>query len=207
MLLIWGFKVVFKTLGEGDFHCPACRGDRHYRLRSARRWFTFFFIPIIPLKQIGEVVECTTCSRTFDRAVLDLPTASESATAVGYARRSLLAHMVEVGGNTSVSRWAAIAAMRDAGQPDYDEAQLDIDRATADWQHTLGWVRHLVGTLSTAGAESMLMAAANVGAADGRLTDQERGVLDDLGAVLGLTPLHVEGIVSAAHAASAHAHE
>ncbi len=205
MFIMWGFKVMFRSVGEGEFHCPGCGVDRRYSLRRARRWFTLFFIPVIPLKEVGSVIECSTCHRRFSEEVLSLPTANETADSIGFARRALAAHMVDVSDNTTVAREAAIAVMRESGMSEYEASQLDIDRGTSDWERVVSWARHLGPRLSPAGSETMLMGAARVAAADGAFTDAERTKLVDLGSAFGLTPLHVEGILTTAQAASKHA--
>jgi hypothetical protein len=78
-MLIFGWTVLFKTLDTGVFHCPCCGGDRQYRIQQARRWFTLFFIPLIPLGVVGEHVECTSCRTTFGSAVLRTPTQAPGA--------------------------------------------------------------------------------------------------------------------------------
>jgi len=201
MLIIFGFRVLFRTIGDGTFHCPSCQFDRQFHRRSARRWFTLFFIPVIPLNEVGEVIECTTCKRVFNPQVLDLPTTAETVESIGFARRALTAHMVDVSDNTTVARQAAVQVMRGSGMTDYGESQLDIDRQTSDWERVMAWAQHLGNQLSPAGAESMLTGAARVAAADGALTDAERTVLNDLGGRLGLTPLHIEGILHNAQTA------
>lgn len=206
MLLIWGFKILFKTIGEGQFHCPSCGSDRRYEHRQGRRWFTLFWIPIIPLKVAGSIVQCGVCKKKYNENVLQLPTSAETATSVGFARRAIAAHMVTVSDNTTVAREAAVAMMRDGGMADYDLAQLDIDRQTSDWDRVKSWAQHLGSTLSPAGAESMLMAAARVAAADETLTDGERAVINDLGVAFGLTPVHIEGIVASANQAAPRHH-
>ena len=48
---------------EGDAppaYCPQCKARRDYELRQARNWFSVYFIPVIPLNQIGELVTCCT---------------------------------------------------------------------------------------------------------------------------------------------------
>jgi hypothetical protein len=64
-MLIWGWKPRSKRLAEAEFHCPGCGVDRHYHDKQARRWFTIFFIPFIPLKVLGEYVECQTCQKGY----------------------------------------------------------------------------------------------------------------------------------------------
>ena len=202
MFLVFGMTVRFRTVGEGTVHCPSCAADRECRRREARRWVTFFFIPVVPAGRLGEIVECATCGGRFDQHVLDAPTAARTAIELGIARRALVAHMVEVSGNTTVARDAAVAAQRDAGEVGYGVEQLDVDRATSDRARVAGWLVHLQGTLSVVGAEALLMAAARIAAADGRLDEAELEAMADLGDALGLTPIHVEGIIHRAEVTS-----
>src|SRR5258706_4504401 len=76
LLIIWGFRIFYRTLGEGVFHCRKCGGDRQYRHRAGRRVFTLFFIPVIPLAKNGEHVQCTTCKTPYLMEGLSLPTAA-----------------------------------------------------------------------------------------------------------------------------------
>ncbi len=73
MLLIMGMKARLKVLAEGLFTCPNEGGQRTYRHVSARRWFTLFWIPVIPLGRLGEHVECASCGAQYDTAVLQMP--------------------------------------------------------------------------------------------------------------------------------------
>lgn len=198
MIIVWGFKILFRTIGEGQFHCPSCGADRRYHHRRGRRWFTMFWIPIIPMNVAGTIVQCTVCKKQYNEKVLQLPTSAETAASIGFARRAIAAHMVTVSDNTTVAREAAVAMMREGGMTDYDAAQLDIDRETSDWERVRAWGQHLGSNLSPAGAEAMLLAAARVAAADEAITDAERAVINDLGAAFGLTPVHIDGIIASA---------
>ena len=71
-MIIWGSRVRYKDIGQGEFYCPKCQARRAYRLRQAARYFTLYFIPIFQTQQLGEVVECQTCKVTFQPAVLQL---------------------------------------------------------------------------------------------------------------------------------------
>jgi len=61
---------MWRTVQQGTFHCPQCGAARQYLHRAGRRWFTLFFIPVIPLNSVGEVVVCTTCKARYQPAVL-----------------------------------------------------------------------------------------------------------------------------------------
>ncbi len=78
MIIIFGNKVRYKTVGSGQFSCPHCKAQRGYELRQARNWFSIYFIPIIPLNQLGEFVTCLTCGTNFQKDVLSLPVPSNT---------------------------------------------------------------------------------------------------------------------------------
>ena len=73
MLIIWGLRVIYRTLGRGVFFCRRCGGDREYRHRAGRRYITVFFIPLIPLTKTGEHVQCLTCKTRYVTEVLKRP--------------------------------------------------------------------------------------------------------------------------------------
>ena len=77
MLIIFGLRVFYRTIAQGIFHCRRCGGDREYRHRAGRRWFTVFFLPVIPLNQVGEHVQCTTCRTRYVTDVLSQPTTAQ----------------------------------------------------------------------------------------------------------------------------------
>jgi len=69
-MLIWGWRNRHKVIGEGTFACPNEGADRAYAHKEARRWFTLYFIPVIPLRVLGAFMECTVCGRAYDPNVL-----------------------------------------------------------------------------------------------------------------------------------------
>ena len=73
MLIISGIRVYFRTTGQGVFPCQRCGGDRYYRRRSGRKFFTLFLIRVIPLTRVGEHVQCATCRTRYHPDVLTLP--------------------------------------------------------------------------------------------------------------------------------------
>ena len=70
MFIIFGLRVFYRKLGQGVFFCRRCGGDREYRHRAGRRFFTVFFIPLIPLNKTGEHVQCLTCKTRYVTEVL-----------------------------------------------------------------------------------------------------------------------------------------
>ncbi|HEY3883306.1 MAG TPA: zinc-ribbon domain-containing protein, partial [Trebonia sp.] len=93
MLIIWGLRVVYHTIAQGVFFCRKCGGDRNYRHRAGRRFFTLFFIPIIPLNKTGEHVQCLTCKTRYVTDVLRLPTATQMQAALPAGVRAMISVM------------------------------------------------------------------------------------------------------------------
>lgn len=70
MFFILGLRTRTSTVDDGIFRCPNEGGDREYRHRRARRWFTVFFVPLIPLGTKGEWVRCTSCGARYGTDVV-----------------------------------------------------------------------------------------------------------------------------------------
>jgi tellurite resistance protein len=202
VLLIFGLSVFFRTVGQGDFHCPNCGGDRHYRQRVARRWFTLFFIPVIPLNRVGEVVECATCRTRFNLDVLRLPTAQEMAAALPMAMRAAAAAVLSVGDpDASAPRARAVEAVRGYGFDEFDDTMLTSDLAQP--QDGAGEVIAQAGAQLTVEAREWFLAqAVRIALADGAIGSGERQALHTVAERLGMTPAHAVGVISTTEGAA-----
>lgn len=69
-MIVWGTKVRTKLMGTGRFVCPTEQIERDYEHESARKWFTLFWIPIIPMQELGESVRCSGCGSHLPTAVI-----------------------------------------------------------------------------------------------------------------------------------------
>ena len=79
MFFILGLKTRLSTIDTGMFRCPNEGGDRAYRHVRARRWFTLFFLPVIPLGTQGEWVRCQGCGTQYGPDVVDRYRAGQGA--------------------------------------------------------------------------------------------------------------------------------
>ena len=75
--IIFGMRGVTYSADKGDFSCPICGGQQPYNHKRVRRFFTLYFIPVIPLDMLGEYVECGGCAGTFKPDVLSYDAAAE----------------------------------------------------------------------------------------------------------------------------------
>lgn len=65
MFIIFGTKNVGKVLKTGTFHCSRCNAERTYELKNYRKYFSLFFLPVIPLGDIEDSLDCTFCKTSY----------------------------------------------------------------------------------------------------------------------------------------------
>lgn len=70
MFFIWGTKGRITVLDTGLFQCPGCNKPQKYAIKQVRRWFTLYFIPLIPLRIVGTYIECNHCGSSFNQELL-----------------------------------------------------------------------------------------------------------------------------------------
>ena len=88
-MIIFGTRVKYKTIGEGQFFCPKCQQTRAYVHKKASRYFALYFVPLVPMGSLGEYVECQTCHTTFKPDVLTQGAMLRAASATSKIRASL----------------------------------------------------------------------------------------------------------------------
>lgn len=204
MLIIWGLRVIYRTLAQGTFYCRVCGGDRAYRHRAGRRFITVFFIPLVPLTRIGEHVQCGACKTRYVTEVLRSPTAASMEAAIPAGVRALVSVMLRAGGLDSIlARNRAIEVVRGVGEGDFDESML-----TEDLARTLESARAAVVRLGTQlrseAREWHLAGAVRVALANGPLTENERATAEMLAADLGLTPAQTLGVITLTQQSAGH---
>lgn len=204
MLIIFGLRVMLFTVGNGQFHCPSCGGDRAYKRRQGRRFFTLFFIPVIPLGKVGgEFVECATCRTRFTLGVLAAPTASDLAAMPARLLRTAISQVLRSGDVTNAAaRERAVTLVRAAGDPAYDETVLDAD-LVRPFDEVRAEMSGYSGALAPEARERFFHDAAQIALIDGPLSVSERETLRAVGADLALTEVQINALIEIAERASA----
>jgi hypothetical protein len=196
MLIIWGLRVFYRTLAQGVFYCRKCGGDRNYRHRAGRRFFTVFFIPIIPLNKTGEHVQCMTCKTRYVVDVLKAPTAAKMQSAIPAGTRAMVAMMLRTGGMDSAgARKLAIEAVIGAGEQAYGDEMLAADMAQS-MDTARQAIVQLGGQLRPEAKERYLAEVIRIALADGPLTENERGTAEMIAADLGMTRAQSLGVIT-----------
>jgi zinc-ribbon family/Tellurite resistance protein TerB len=196
LLIFFGLRVFYRTAGHGTFHCQRCGGDRGYRHKVGRRWFTLFFIPVIPVNKAGQHVQCAICGTRYRMDVLSLPTTAQMKEALPAGTRAAAIAMLRAGGrNSSPARRRAVDAVKGAGLPDYDDAALDADLAdpAMDLARPL---RRLTLQFAIPATEWFLAEVVRIGLADGMLSDEERQAAREIAAQIGMTPAQARGVIT-----------
>lgn len=201
MLIIFGVRVYFRTTGRGTFHCPRCGGDRQYRLRSGRKWIHLFFIPLIPLGQAGEFVQCDRCGTRYSPEVLAQPTMSQMQAALPAGMRAAAITMLRAGDQaSSAARRRVTDAVSGSGLAGYDDAAIDADLAQdpgySDGIGVTARLDALAAQLAVPAREWFLAEIVRIGLADGPLSDGERRAATEMAGHLGMTPAQAVGVIA-----------
>jgi hypothetical protein len=200
-MIIWGFRVVFRMLSEGTFFCPQENLDRNYKLKSAQRFFTIFFIPIIPLKKLGNVVECQTCKNKFDPQVLEIPKQADVSAGNAAAMKAAALAVLRTSTPTDKRSEQALSVISHY-LPGYDAAALtaDLTADLADGGTSLDSVPGSGATSIVANVyekEGMLTRLTLIALGDDKhVTDAQRNVLETIGSsTFDMTRPHIQGTI------------
>ncbi len=206
MILIWGWRAVKTVHGTGEFLCPRCGVDAHYQHLRYRRWFTLFFLPVIPLKVLGACIECTRCKGQFSEAVLAAPTLGIFEHHQGLANRAALAHLAALARPLDAASEEAavrVAASAAGVRPDYDRQALHVDvQAFAEPQVVATYLRAIAEPMTLAGREDFLRRMIRLTAAmPGRTPEMDRAI-DGYADALDVSRAHLAGIRATATTAA-----
>ncbi|MFF3610604.1 TerB family tellurite resistance protein [Streptomyces sp. NPDC002580] len=197
---ILGVRTAWSTVGDGEFFCPGCGGDRNYERLTGRRRFTLLGVPVLPRGETGPVVECAACRRHYGADVLDHPTTTRFSAMLRDAVHTVALAVLAAGGSRArPSLETAAAAVRSAGFDDCTEDQLSalVEALAADTGRFFGEpcgaslaielheaLDPLAPHLAPTGREAILLQGARIALADGPYTPAERDVLATVGAAL-----------------------
>ncbi|MEV7152443.1 MULTISPECIES: TerB family tellurite resistance protein [unclassified Streptomyces] len=211
---ILGTRTAWTPVGDGEFFCPGCGGDRNYQRLTGRRRFTLLGVPVLPRGTTGPVVECAACRHHFGTDVLDHPTTSRFSAMLRDAVHTVALAVLAAGGTCArASLEAAAGAVRAAGFEDATEDRLSalVDALAADTGRvfeqpggaSLAIELHealdpLAPHLAPGGRESLLLQGARIALADGPYTNAEREVLGTVGAALTICAADVTRLLAAA---------
>jgi tellurite resistance protein len=200
-LIIFGTRGVTTSLATGQFHCPGCDKKRTYVHKRVRRFFTLYFIPIIPLDLIGEYVECQHCTDTYRPAVLDYdPVKSERSMEAEFhtaVKRVMVLMMLADGkiDDEEVETIRLVYGKLAKRELSKDDVSREVESSKADGRGLRQYLASVVGSLNDAGKEIVVKAAYFVAAADGNVSTEETNLLAELAGALEMSPSSFKAVM------------
>ncbi|MFF2204266.1 TerB family tellurite resistance protein [Streptomyces sp. NPDC058145] len=215
---ILGTRTAWTPVGDGEFYCPGCGGDRNYQRLSGRRRLTLLGVPLLPRGATGPVVECAACGHHYGTEVLDHPTTRRFSAMLRDAVHTVALAVLAAGGTSArTALETATGTVRAAGFQECTEDRLAalVDALAADTGRILGGpcgaslaielheaLDPLAPHLAPAGRESLFLDAARIALADGPYTPAERDALTTVGAALTICADDVSRLLAAARTPS-----
>jgi len=202
-LIIFGTRGVTSEKTRGEFYCPQCSGRQLYVHKTCRRFFTLYFIPLIPLDLIGEYVECQLCTGTYRPEVLELdPEADAKRHEAEFhkAMRRVLALISLADGHVDETEIATITAiLGQLGKREVPRAEIDAElvQARASTVDVIQYCREMKGYLNDNGCELVVQAAVMVASADGHFDDAERAMVGKIAGALQVSRARLAELVPA----------
>ena len=204
--IIFGTRGITSTKGQGRFTCPGCGPNSSYELKSVRRFFTLYFIPLIPLDSLGEYIECNHCQATFNENVLSYrPTLTSGSNENQLQMRFMIA-MKQV----MIGMLLADGTVRDSEVKELQNIfgeLADVQITLKDLHEEIGAIKlqnvnclemmaSIAPSLNDGGKEKVVRAAYRIAMADNVFADQESEYLCDLSAALDISQSHLRDIMS-----------
>lgn len=200
-MIIFGTKATRKLLDSGSFSCPQCQSSSNFEKRRARSWFHLYFIPVIPLKTYPPYVECKVCNATFVEGVLNADTGATSdaiRSEFETAALAILARMAWADGTIEDEEIDAIFNTINhmcAREFSREDVLAEIKSAENSLDDALSVATRVGNMLNDSGKEMIMQAVFHVANSDGDFANEERELLMEIGAGLGLRPAHVKGVI------------
>jgi hypothetical protein len=201
-MIIWGTRGLTRKGKVGRFYCPHCDGERDYRTVKVQRFFTLYFIPLIPMDVVYEGVRCETCASEFKLAVLGYDPRAERAAIQQEVNRGLVEILLTfsaLSGRSDPAHFEAIRGHLDAiGCQDFSADQIAAlaGQGRMDMAHT---AERIGPKMTATGHEALVKGALLTAAPDGPPDAGTEQRLADLARALGMSEIHLRGVI-ASHA-------
>jgi hypothetical protein len=198
-MIIWGSRGLDLKGPAGRFFCPDCNDDRDYQRRKVQRFFTLYFIPLIPLEVVHESVGCLTCKQQFTTAVLHYDPRAEREQInqeLNQHFRTVLGHF----GRMSAGSREQVLQQIVRAMAAFDETAFSTDEARTELERTdrnYGVASRLLAQhLTERGRELVVQQALDLATVDGVLSEGKRSALSELATTLGMSETHLRGVLA-----------
>lgn len=204
LMIFFGTRGVTLTGDSGDFLCPQCSKACTYKRRKVRRFFTLYFVPLIPLNLLGEYIECQTCKTAYNDNVLerrksvstdDKPFEAEYERAM---RKSMAIMVLADGevGQTEVKAMTDIYNSISGKEATFEDMASEIEITKGEGLTIESYLENINGFVNRSGKELLVKALIGIAYADGNFDETEQKILITALAKLDISKEHFEEIMS-----------
>jgi len=201
-MIIFGTRGVKSTMSEGNFNCPQCEVDKPYKFKKVTRFFTLYFIPLIPMGKVGEFVECQSCKGTFIPKVLDYnKSKSGNAFLSEYEKamkHSMVLMMLADGIIDDNEMKTVLEIVNKFGHNDITLAQLEayVARVQKHPEDISTYLKKVTPQLNEHGKEVIIKCAIAVAESDGHFDSSEYALIQKMADVMEMSSSHLKGILA-----------
>jgi uncharacterized tellurite resistance protein B-like protein len=201
-MIIFGTRGLTLTGTSGVFNCPNCGGENPYNERIVRRFFTLYWIPLIPLNRLGDFIECKSCKHAYEQDVLEYnPQGENEAFEAEYekAMRKSMAIMVLADGKVDDSEVSAMTQIYNSTTgKELSEIAVrnEIEEVRKEGLTINAYLKSINGFVNDAGKEMIVKALLLIAYADGDFDEEEKNTLAEALAEMDISKSHFEQIIA-----------
>lgn len=198
-MIIWGTRGLDLKGESGRFFCPQCNDERDYQRRKVQRFFTLYFIPLIPLEVVHQSVGCQSCRQHFTLDVLRYDPRKEREELnqeVNHRYRTVLGHFARMSSRQDEAQLRIImraSEALDGSATSIEDARLAVEITDRNY----GVASRILGQhLTEKGRELAVQGALDVATCDGVLDEPKRAAITELATTLGMSETHLRGVLA-----------
>lgn len=192
-MIIFGTRGINSTIGNGSFHCPQCAAEQPYTHKAVKRFFTLYFIPLIPMGTAGEFIECSGCAGTYAPEILTYDPEAERQQTTALFRRLSVAFLLDLNRCRAAELEALQDVVGDLGNIDIESEDIanDVRQAQEAGVDLLKYLKKQSADLSDDGKWLVLATYRRILERVNPLMPHEKDRLAEIGKTLGLRKKHV----------------
>jgi len=200
-MIIFGARGVTYTQAKGTFYCPGCdREGVAYKHQRSRRFVTLYYVPLIPLRSLGEYIECQVCQNTYQLGVLTATAAEHHAFEAEFQlviKRVMILMLLADGvvADAELEIIRKIYLKLSEIDLSLEDLRIEVEAARKDVGDVLIYLERNGKVLNARGKELVIKSAFLVATADEQFADKERQLLADIGKTLELSNAQVQAIL------------
>lgn len=200
-MIIFGTTGIRSTMKNGNFSCPQCSAVKPYKHKKVTKFFTLYFIPLIPLGKAGEYVECQACRGTYVANILennDLLNKDEYLAVYEHAIRHSMIQILLADGRifeSEIQMARNIINKFTHHEISIEELEQMIEIMRGNTEPISIYLSKVASSLNEHGKEIIIQCALAVATADGELDQTEIDKIMEMAKALGMSANHLKGIL------------